>query len=138
MHSYQLLVGFQFRRRTVTKPDVAPPHPELTPVQRQHIQARSTSTQGVGPGPSLGVAGAVGGGPVVGVAGAPGQGHIPMRRFNTGGSVAERVMIFERAPTLFGGADPPGIVTDALFSAFTFSKIGIVSGPGLSTTHVHP
>ena len=122
----------------MTKPDVAPPHPELTPVQRQHIQARSTSTQGVGPGPSLGVAEAVGGGPVVGVAGAPGQGHIPMRRFNTGGSVAERVMIFERAPTLFGGADPPGIVTDALFSPFTFTKMTFSRDPAYQPTHVHP
>ena len=69
----------QFRRRTVarTKPPDAPPHPELTPAQRQHIQDKRTiPNQEIQASP------------------------VP-RRFNTGGSVAERVMIFERAPSLF-------------------------------------
>ena len=71
----------QFRRRVARSKRETPsaPHPELTPQQRQHIQARTTTPQAQ----------------TVGSAGAP------MRRFNTGGSVAERVMIFERCP-VFG------------------------------------
>jgi len=95
----------QFRRKVARSKRETPlaPHPELTPQQRQHIQARSSAAAAVS-------AGQTGGGPLA-VAGMGGGAAIvggPMRRFNTGGSVAERVMIFERCPvfgTSGGGAD---------------------------------
>ena len=55
------------------RPLIAPPHPELTPQQKQHISERSSAD-------------------IIGI----GQSGQPPKRF--GGSVAERVMIFERCP----------------------------------------
>ena len=82
----------QFRRRVARSKRETPtgvvPHPELTPQQRQHIQARSINP----------MSGAGAGGFGSGSSG----GGVPIRRFGgTGGSVAERVMIFERCP-VFG------------------------------------
>lgn len=75
----------QFRRRVAAKnKQAAPPHPELTPQQKQHIYERSSST------------------PIGGSLTNPQQ---PLRRIMSGGSVAERVMIFERCP-VFNPADP--------------------------------
>ena len=69
----------QFRRRVARSKRETPsaPHPELTPQQRQHIFERTSSTGSLFP---LNAAGA------------------PNRRFPSGGSVAERVLIFERSP----------------------------------------
>ena len=76
----------QFRRRVAAKnKQAALPHPELTPQQKQHIYERSSSTPS---GTSLI---------------SPQQ---PLRRILSGGSVAERVMIFERCPTAFNPQDP--------------------------------
>jgi hypothetical protein len=73
----------QFRRRIAAKnKQAAPPHPELTPQQRQHIYERSTPS-----GTALA------------------NSQQPLRRIMSGGSVAERVMIFERCP-VFSPADP--------------------------------
>jgi len=73
----------QFRRRIAAKnKPAAPPHPELTPQQRQHIFERNT------PSGSL-----------------VGNSQQPLRRIMSGGSVAERVMIFERCPPVFANAD---------------------------------
>merc|ERR1719384_1433991 len=52
------------------------PHPELTPEQKQHISERTNS--------GLMPAGA------------------PLRRMLPGGSVAERVLMFEKSPSAFG------------------------------------
>ena len=69
----------QFRRRVARSKRETPsaPHPELTPQQRQHIFERTSSTGSLFP---LNAGGA------------------PNRRFPSGGSVAERVLIFERSP----------------------------------------
>ena len=77
----------QFRRRVAAKnkQQAALPHPELTPQQKQHIYERSSSSPA---GSSLT---------------SPQQ---PLRRIMSGGSVAERVMIFERCPTAFNAPDP--------------------------------
>ena len=73
----------QFRRRIAAKnKQAAPPHPELTPQQRQHIYERSTPN-----GTLLA------------------NSQQPLRRIMSGGSVAERVMIFERCP-VFSVPDP--------------------------------
>ena len=74
----------QFRRRIAAKnKQAAPPHPELTPQQRQHIYERSTPS-----GAALA------------------NSQQPLRRIMSGGSVAERVMIFERCPVFIPPADP--------------------------------
>lgn len=51
------------------------PHPKLTNTQKQHIRERATSPTGY-------------------------SAHVPIRPFLTKGSVAERVLIFERCPTV--------------------------------------
>ena len=67
----------QLRRRTARRRDTpAAPHPELTPQQKQHIFERSVTPNTLNYNS---------------------QGF-PLRRFLSGGSVAERVMIFERCP----------------------------------------
>jgi hypothetical protein len=94
----------QFRRRVAAKnKQSAPPHPELTPQQKQHIYERSSS---IPAGMSLNN---------------PQQ---PLRRILSGGSVAERVMIFERCPVFNApdtgkdgrvgtGGFPPGVLSVA-------------------------
>ena len=83
----------QLRRRSARKsaPPGAP-HPELTPQQKQHIIERSSS--GLTSPNAMSYTS---------------QGF-PLRRFLSGGSVAERVMIFERCPVFNqepgGGASP--------------------------------
>ena len=69
----------QFRRRVARSKRETPsaPHPELTPQQRQHIIERTSSTGSLFP---LNAASA------------------PNRRFPSGGSVADRVLMFERSP----------------------------------------
>jgi len=67
----------QFRRRNKRRMEMpSAPHPELTPEQKQHISERSSS--GLMP---------------VGA---------PLRRMLPGGSVAERVLMFEKSPSAFG------------------------------------
>ena len=67
----------QFRRRNKRRMEMpSAPHPELTPEQKQHISERSSS--GLIP---------------VGA---------PLRRMLPGGSVAERVLMFEKSPSAFG------------------------------------
>jgi serine/threonine-protein phosphatase 2A regulatory subunit B'' len=72
------------QRRPVQRPLIAPPHPELTPQQKQHISERTVLTPN--------------GGMLLASVGLNG-GQLQPKRF--GGSVAERVMIFERCP-IFG------------------------------------
>merc|ERR1719410_1205371 len=68
----------QFRRRNKRRNEIpSAPHPELTPEQKQHISERSSGIQ-------------------------PGA---PLRRMLPGGSVAERVLMFEKSPSAFG-VDP--------------------------------
>ena len=67
----------QFRRRNKRRMEMpSAPHPELTPEQKQHISDRTNS--------GLMPAGA------------------PLRRMLPGGSVAERVLMFEKSPSAFG------------------------------------
>ena len=77
----------QFRRRVAAKnkQQAALPHPELTPQQKQHIYERSSSSP-------------------AGLSSMNPQ--QPLRRIMSGGSVAERVMIFERCPTAFNAPEP--------------------------------
>ena len=70
---------FSRNRRQPQRPLIAPPHPELTPQQKQHISERSS--------------------PNVNSNALASNNVQPPKRF--GGSVAERVMIFERCP-IFG------------------------------------
>ena len=76
---------------------MAPPHPELTPQQKQHISERSSpanlanSVNAAGVNPNIAIAGGV----------------QPPKRF--GGSVAERVMIFERCPIFGDGTMVSGL-----------------------------
>ena len=81
---------FSRNRSRPQRPLVAPPHPELTPQQKQHISERSSpanlnSVNAANPN-------------IAGVQ--------PPKRF--GGSVAERVMIFERCP-IFGDGTVSGL-----------------------------
>ena len=90
----------QLRRRTARRSTPVAPHPELTPQQRQHIIERSNSTGSMAaPAPASAVAAAS---PVLNYSS---QGF-PMRRFLSGGSVAERVLAFEKSPTVFGLGSP--------------------------------
>ena len=77
----------QFRRRVARSKRETPsaPHPELTPQQRQHIFERTSSTGSLPGGNSL--LSAV---------------SAPNRRFLSGGSVADRVLMFERSPFALG------------------------------------
>jgi len=79
----------QLRRRKLRRMEAPPaaPHPELTPTQRQHIIERSAAGA---PGASLGSGGGAGGM------------QVPIRRMLPGGSVAERVLMFENSPSIFG------------------------------------
>ncbi|KAK7870173.1 hypothetical protein R5R35_012731 [Gryllus longicercus] len=73
------------------------PHPELTTTQRQHLRdaaAAGGAGGGLGGGGGLGAGGAGGG---LGL-GAVAAGANPVRPFLTRGSVAERVLIFEKCP----------------------------------------
>jgi len=75
----------QFRRRNKRRMEVpAAPHPELTPQQKQHISDRSE--QGSGSGSSIQ--------------------QLP-RRLLPNGSVAERVLMFEKSPSMFGDVRLP-------------------------------
>ena len=74
---------FGRNRRQPQRPLIAPPHPELTPQQKQHISERSSPANFANSGAN----------PLMG------NSVQPPKRF--GGSVAERVMIFERCP-IFG------------------------------------
>ena len=89
----------QLRRRTARRSTPVAPHPELTPQQRQHIIERSNSTGSMAP-PAAASANAAS--PVLNYSS---QGF-PMRRFLSGGSVAERVLAFEKSPTVFGLGSP--------------------------------
>eukprot|EP00095_Tigriopus_kingsejongensis_P009734 maker-scaffold429_size173697-snap-gene-0.35 protein:Tk09734 transcript:maker-scaffold429_size173697-snap-gene-0.35-mRNA-1 annotation:"hypothetical protein D910_10866" len=73
------LILDQLRRRSNRREIPFAPHPELTPQQKQHIMERSSM------GPHSGSTGF-------------GSTGFPFRRFLGGGSVAERVLIFERCP----------------------------------------
>jgi hypothetical protein len=74
----------QFRRRNKRRMEVpAAPHPELTPQQKQHISDR-TDPSGAGPGIQ----------------------QLP-RRLLPNGSVAERVLMFEKSPSMFGEVRVP-------------------------------
>ena len=83
------------------------PHPELTPQQRQHIIERSNSTGSMAPPAAAASANAAS--PVLNYSS---QGF-PMRRFLSGGSVAERVLAFEKSPPVFG-LGSPAAATSAL------------------------
>jgi len=69
----------QFRRRNKRRMTETPaaPHPELTPQQRQHISNRTATPTAS-------------------------QQSVPIRRMMPGGSVAERVLMFEKVPPMFG------------------------------------
>lgn len=68
----------QLRRRNKRRMESpAAPHPELTPQQKQHIFERTSVPSTLQPG-------------------------APMRRMLPGGSVAERVLMFEKSPSIFG------------------------------------
>ena len=88
---------FSRNRSRPQRPLVAPPHPELTPQQKQHISERSSpanlanSVNAAGVNPNIAIAGGV----------------QPPKRF--GGSVAERVMIFERCPIFGDGTMVSGL-----------------------------
>ena len=75
----------QLRRRHKRRMETpAAPHPELTPQQRQHISER-TATAAATPGSQLLTGG------------------MPARRgMHPGGSVAERVLMFEKSPSVIG------------------------------------
>ena len=79
----------QFRRRVARSKRETPsaPHPELTPQQRQHIFERTSSTSSLLPGGAASVLNAA---------------SAPNRRF-AGGSVADRVLMFERSPFAMDG-----------------------------------
>ena len=64
---------------------IAPPHPELTPQQKQHISERSSAVQQANQAADM-----------TGLAGHQNHQLMPHKRF--GGSVADRVMLFERHP----------------------------------------
>ena len=71
----------QFRRRNKRRMEMpSAPHPELTPEQKQHISDRTSSLMT--------------------------SGAAPLRRMypggRPGGSVAERVLMFEKSPSAFG------------------------------------
>ena len=67
-----------FRRRNKRRMETpAAPHPELTPQQKQHIFERTSTPGNLQPG-------------------------APTRRILPGGSVAERVLMFEKSPFVFG------------------------------------
>lgn len=72
------LILDQLRRRSARREIPSAPHPELTPQQKQHIMERSS----LGPNSTSSF----------------GSSGFPFRRFLGGGSVAERVLIFERCP----------------------------------------
>ena len=97
----------QLRRRTARRSTPVAPHPELTPQQRQHIIERSNSTGSMAP-PAAASANAAS--PVLNYSS---QGF-PMRRFLSGGSVAERVLAFEKSPTVFGLGSPATAAPSAL------------------------
>jgi hypothetical protein len=84
----------QLRRRKLRRMETLPaaPHPELTPTQRQHIIERSAAASG----------GAAGTGAASGPGGGSGGMQVPIRRMLPGGSVAERVLLFENSPSIFG------------------------------------
>lgn len=67
------------------RPLIAPPHPELTPQQKQHISERSSAVQQANQAADM-----------TGLAGHQNHQLMPHKRF--GGSVADRVMLFERHP----------------------------------------
>ena len=74
----------QFRRRNKRRMEVpAAPHPELTPQQKQHISDRSEQGSG-----SASIQ------------------QLP-RRLLPNGSVAERVLMFEKSPSMFGDVRVP-------------------------------
>ena len=89
----------QLRRRTARRSTPVAPHPELTPQQRQHIIERSNSTGSMAPPAAVSANAAY---PVLNYSS---QGF-PMRRFLSGGSVAERVLAFEKSPTVFELGSP--------------------------------
>uniref|UniRef100_T1J4V3 EF-hand domain-containing protein n=1 Tax=Strigamia maritima TaxID=126957 RepID=T1J4V3_STRMM len=64
----------RMNQRKASSPEPTIPHPKLTVTQKQHIKERSLSPTGS-------------------------SSHVPVRPFLTKGSVAERVLIFERCPT---------------------------------------
>ena len=75
----------QFRRRNKRRMEVpGAPHPELTPQQKQHISDRSAE----------------------GMTGAASIQQLP-RRLLPNGSVAERVLMFEKSPSMFGDVRVP-------------------------------
>jgi hypothetical protein len=86
----------QLRRRKLRRMEGPPaaPHPELTPTQRQHIIDRSAAASGGG---GVGVSGSAAGGGLL-----SGGMQVPIRRILPGGSVAERVLMFENSPSIFG------------------------------------
>ena len=75
----------QFRRRNKRRMEVpGAPHPELTPQQKQHISDRSAE----------------------GMTGVASIQQLP-RRLLPNGSVAERVLMFEKSPSMFGDVRVP-------------------------------
>ena len=76
----------QFRRRNKRRMEVpAAPHPELTPQQKQHISDRSEQ----------------------GMSGSMSSIQQLPRRLLPNGSVAERVLMFEKSPSMFGDVRVP-------------------------------
>ena len=82
----------QFRRRVARSKRETPsaPHPELTPQQRQHIFERTSSTGSILSGGNI-------------ASSLNPSSAAPNRRFLSGGSVADRVLMFERSPFAMDG-----------------------------------
>jgi hypothetical protein len=76
----------QLRRRHKRRMETpSAPHPELTPQQKQHISERTATAAAIPPGSQLLTGG------------------MPARRgMHPGGSVAERVLLFEKSPSVIG------------------------------------
>lgn len=108
-----------------TSPTTSPlPHPELTVQQRQHLRERINS-HGAGTSSGMGGSGAVQLYTSTG---------IPIRPFLTRGSVAERVLIFEKCPTaIIASSSAAATVTAATAISVETGKNPATLGSGVTS-----
>ncbi|XP_040580344.1 uncharacterized protein [Lepeophtheirus salmonis] len=92
----------------------APPHPELTPQQKQHIFERTNSA-----------------------AQTPSVQSLPIHRFRNSGSVAERVLIFEKCPVF---TNPSNLISDPKSrpSSFSGAPSKVIPITNLKNNEVYP